>query len=74
MKRIIRLNGQVLKRLRYFMTLEASDDKFYEAKVYLGIDEPTEELEFIRPAKYFPKLPDTLRHLIGPDEGPSSCH
>ena len=57
------------------MTLEASDDKFYEADVYLGLDNQTKELTFIRPAKYYPTLPNNLRHLIGPDadEGPSSC-
>ncbi|PON52948.1 Cystatin domain containing protein [Trema orientale] len=58
LKRIVRVNAQAVAGVLLYITLEASDDCFYESKVYItNADEPTDpqviEVDFCRPALHY---------------------
>ncbi|PON36346.1 Cystatin domain containing protein [Parasponia andersonii] len=58
LKRIVRVNAQAVAGEVLYITLEASDDCFYESKVYItNADEPTDpdvvEVDFCRPAVHY---------------------
>ncbi|PON38068.1 Proteinase inhibitor I25, cystatin, conserved region [Trema orientale] len=65
LKKIVRVNTQSVNGDLFYLTLEATDDQFYEAEVYAGIDWEKEEeeeedyifeLNFIRNAVHYPQV------------------
>lgn len=60
LEEIIRANKQLVNGFIYFLTLEASDECFYEAKVFVKSfaegDRWENSVFFIRPAVHYPEV------------------
>ncbi|PON36547.1 Proteinase inhibitor I25, cystatin, conserved region [Parasponia andersonii] len=61
LKKIVRVTTQSVRGDLFYLTLEATDDQFYEAEVYAGIDWEKEDdyiftLNFIRNAVHYPQV------------------
>ncbi|PON37975.1 hypothetical protein PanWU01x14_315910 [Parasponia andersonii] len=67
LKRIVRVNGQNLKHLFLYLTMEDTDNNFYEAKVYMDFGGHF-NLDMIRPAVHYLYIdPEILRRFDAPD-------
>ena len=70
-KKLIRVNAQLLKNTIFFLTMEASDGLFYEAKV-LYESRTSMKVFFVRVAHHYPVISSEIQHLTGPTAGQSS--
>ncbi|XP_062086914.1 uncharacterized protein LOC133793618 isoform X2 [Humulus lupulus] len=66
LKRIVKANGMLVNGLWIYLTLEATNGYFYEAKVYLSPPKDrtlSNRLEFLRRAKHYP-MTRTSSHRV----------
>ncbi|POO00258.1 Cystatin domain containing protein [Trema orientale] len=55
-RRLVRGNTQMVNGYFYYLTFEASDDCYYEAKVFIGADLVERKVLFMRPAVHHPQF------------------
>lgn len=68
LKRIIRANAQSVQGYLFYLTMEGTDNKFYEAEVYADLDNSF-NVKVLRPAVHYPQVdPEILWRFDAPPD------